>query len=423
MQSVDSSAALSSALQKVRRRLIPFLCLLYVVAYVDRINVGFAALQMNKALGFSSTTYGLGSGIFFVSYILLEIPSNVILAHVGARRWIARIMVSWGIVSSATMFVSSAGAFYLLRILLGAAEAGFFPGIVYYLTRWFPARERARAFALFMTAALGAGVIGAPVSGALLTLDGVMGIRGWQWLFLIEGLPAVVLGIVVLNVLTEAPADAGWLSPTEREGLTAAIAADTAHTAAPDIVAALRQRRTWLLAIVYFIIPVVLYGVGFWLPQMIKSASAGSSNFTVGLLTAIPYACAVLSMVMVGRHSDRTGERRWHVGGAAAATAVGVALAPLGLSLWWTVGTLSIAMSGVGSMLGPFWALTTATMRGAGAAAAIAFVNSVGNAGGFVGPFLLGAINDRTHSFAIGLYTIAGMLVAGGALVFAVPER
>jgi ACS family tartrate transporter-like MFS transporter len=423
MQSVDSSAALSSALQKVRRRLIPFLCLLYVVAYVDRINVGFAALQMNKALGFSATTYGLGSGIFFVSYILLEIPSNVILAHVGARRWIARIMVSWGIVSSAMMFVSSAGAFYLLRILLGAAEAGFFPGIVYYLTRWFPARERARAFALFMTAALGAGVIGAPVSGALLTLDGVMGIRGWQWLFLIEGLPAVVLGIVVLIVLTEAPADAGWLSPTEREALTAAIAADTAHTAAPDIVAALRQRRTWLLAIVYFIIPVVLYGVGFWLPQMIKSASAGSSNFTVGLLTAIPYACAVLSMVMVGRHSDRTGERRWHVGGAAAATAVGVALAPLGISLWWTVGTLSLAMSGVGSMLGPFWALTTATMRGAGAAAAIAFVNSVGNAGGFVGPFLLGAINDRTHSFAIGLYTIAGMLVAGGALVFAVPER
>jgi len=174
---------------------------------------------------------------------------------------------------------------------------------------------------------------------------------------------------------------------------------------------------------VYFIIPVVLYGVGFWLPQMIKSASAASSNFTVGLMTAIPYACAVLSMVMVGRHSDRTGERRWHVGGAAVATAVGVALAPLGFSVWWTVGTLSIAMSGVGSMLGPFWALTTATMRGTGAAAAIALVNSIGNAGGFVGPFLLGAINDRTHSFAIGLYTIAGLLVAGGALVFAVPER
>jgi MFS transporter, ACS family, tartrate transporter len=423
MLSFDSAAALSSALQKVRRRLIPFLCLLYIVAYVDRINVGFAALQMNKALGFSATTYGFGSGIFFVSYILLEIPSNVVLAHVGARRWIARIMVSWGIVSSAMMFVSSAGAFYVLRILLGAAEAGFFPGIVYYLTRWFPARERARAFALFMTAALGAGVIGAPVSGALLTLDGFMGIRGWQWLFLIEGLPAVILGIIVLVVLTETPADARWLSATEREALTEAIAADAAHSAAPEIGAALRQPRTWVLAIVYFIIPVVLYGVGFWLPQMVKSASAGSSNFTVGLLTAIPYACAVLSMVMVGRHSDRTGERRWHVGGAAVATAVGVAMAPLGLSVWWTVGTLSIAMSGVGSMLGPFWALTTAAMRGAGAAAAIALVNSIGNAGGFVGPFLLGAINDRTHSFAIGLYTIAGMLVAGGALVFAVPER
>jgi ACS family tartrate transporter-like MFS transporter len=423
MLSFDSAAALSSALQKVRRRLIPFLCLLYIVAYVDRINVGFAALQMNKALGFSSTTFGLGSGIFFLSYILLEIPSNIVLAHVGARRWIARIMISWGIVSSAMMFVRSAGAFYLLRILLGAAEAGFFPGIVYYLTHWFPARDRARAFAMFMTAALAAGVIGAPVSGALLTLDGALGIHGWQWLFLIEGLPAVLLGIVVLIVLTEAPTEAGWLTAAERQALTAAIADDTARSASPEIAEALRQSRTWLLAVVYFIIPVVLYGVGFWLPQMIKSASAASSNFTVGLMTAIPYACAVLSMVMVGRHSDRTGERRWHVAGAAVATAVGVALAPLGFSVWWTVGTLSIAMSGVGSMLGPFWALTTATMRGTGAAAAIALVNSIGNAGGFVGPFLLGAINDRTHSFAIGLYTIAGLLVAGGVLVFAVPER
>jgi len=409
-------SALASALSKTRRRQIPFLFLLYIVAYLDRINVGFASLQMNRALGFSATTYGLGAGIFFISYVLFEVPSNIILARVGARVWIARIMISWGIVSSAMMFVRSAEGFYALRFLLGLAEAGFFPGIIFYLTKWFPAAERARTVAAFMTATLVAGVIGGPVSGVLLSLDGRAGLAGWQWLFIVEGVPAIVLGFVVLRVLTDRPVDAGWLSDEERAALIAALeeGADHGSSSAGDV---LRDRRTWLMAAVYFTIPVTLYGIGFWLPQMLKAASAGASDVSIGLLSAIPYACGAIAMVIVGRRSDRTGERRWHVFVPALACAVGLVLTPLGSGVAWTVAALSLAMAGLASMFGPFWALATATMGGTSAAAAIALVNSVGNTGGFVGPYLLGAINDATQSFAIGFVAIAVMLVAGGALV------
>jgi MFS transporter, ACS family, tartrate transporter len=276
-------------LAKVRRRLIPFLFLLFIASYLDRINVGFAALQMNASLGFSATTYGLGAGIFFLSYVLFEIPSNVLLARIGVRIWIARIMISWGLVSAATMFVRSVPAFYALRFLLGAAEAGFFPGIIFYLTRWFPARERARAVAAFMTAVVIAGVIGGPLSGALLSMHGVGGLAGWQWLFLIEGLPSVVLGFVVLAVLDERPDTAAWLAADERAALAALLRDDQARQRDESTAHALRNRRTWLLAVIYFIMPVTNYGIGFWMPQMLKTAS-GSGNFTVGLLTAIPYA-------------------------------------------------------------------------------------------------------------------------------------
>jgi MFS transporter, ACS family, tartrate transporter len=410
---------LASALAKTRRRLIPFLFLLYIVAYLDRINVGFASLQMNRALGFSATTYGLGAGIFFISYVLLEVPSNIVLARVGARLWIARIMISWGLVSSAMMFVRSAESFYVLRFLLGAAEAGFFPGIIFYLTRWFPTRERARTIAAFMTATLVAGVVGGPISGALLSLDGGAGLAGWQWLFLIEGVPAIVLGFVVLRVLTERPSDASWLTVEERAALVASLDADPKdrdHDAA-TVGDALREPRTWLLAAVYFTIPVTLYGIGFWLPQILKTASAGASNVAVGLMSAIPYAIGAISMVIVGRHSDRTRERRWHVLLPALVGAAGLIATPMESGPVWTIATLSIAMAGLASMFGPFWALATSTMRGASAAASIALVNSVGNTGGFVGPYLLGAINDATHSFASGFAAIAVMLVLGGGLV------
>jgi MFS transporter, ACS family, tartrate transporter len=409
---------LASALAKTRRRQIPFLFLLYIVAYLDRINVGFASLQMNHALGFSATTYGFGAGIFFVSYVLFEVPSNIILARVGARLWIARIMISWGLVSSAMMFVRSAESFYVLRFLLGVAEAGFFPGIIFYLTRWFPPRERARTIAAFMTATLVAGVVGGPISGALLSLDGRAGIAGWQWLFLVEGVPAIVLGFVVLRVLTEHPSDAAWLTVDERAALLASLEADRGdrgqRATAGD---ALRDPRTWLLAAVYFTIPVTLYGIGFWLPQMLKTASSGASDVAVGLMAAIPYACGAAAMVVVGRHSDRTRERRWHVLVPALVCALALAVTPAGSGIVWTIAMLSFAMAGLASMFGPFWALATSTMRGASAAAGIALVNSVGNIGGFVGPYLLGAINDATHSFALGFAAIAAMLVLGGGLV------
>ncbi len=408
-------------LAKARRRLIPFLFLLYIVAYLDRINVGFAALQMNQALGFSSAVYGFGAGIFFLSYVLFEIPSNVILARVGARLWIARIMISWGLVSSAMMFVRSASGFYTLRFLLGLAEAGFFPGIVYYLTRWFPARERARTIAAFMTATLIAGVIGGPISGALLSMHGVGGLAGWQWLFLLEGVPSIVLGLVVLNVLAERPEEAAWLTEPERTTLAACLREDAATQRHETTRIALSNRRTWLLAAVYFTIPVTLYGIGFFLPQMLKAAS-GSSDFIVGLLSTLPYAAGAVAMVIVGRHSDRTGERRWHVLAPALVSAAGLALSVASTGLTWTIVTLSIAMLGLASMFGPFWALATSTMGGVGAAASIALVNAVGNTGGFVGPYLLGAINEATHSFARGVLAIAVMLAGGAALVLLVRD-
>jgi MFS transporter, ACS family, tartrate transporter len=413
-----------SALTKARRRLLPFLFLLYVVSYLDRVNVGFAALQMNAALGLSDVTYSLGAGIFFLSYTLLEIPSNVILARVGARRWIARIMITWGIVSAAMMFVRGAAGFYVLRFLLGAAEAGFFPGIIYCLTRWFPSDERARAIAGFMTAVVVAGIIGGPLSGFLLSLDGVGGLAGWQWLFVLEGLPAVVLGVVVLAVLPEEPSDASLLTgltPAERRALTARLDEDVAMR--PRVVRSLggafTSGRVWLLAAVYFTIPVALYAMGFWLPQIIKAAS-GSSDARVGVLTAVPYAVAAIGMVAVGRHSDRTGERRWHIavaalvgGGAFAASAFVHGLIP-------SLVTLSLAMLGLASMLGPFWTLATSLMSGIGAAAGIALVNSVGNIGGFVGPNIIGYVRETTHSFSAGLIVVGAVLASGGLLVLAV---
>lgn len=419
MVRIIDATPLDAAVAKARRRLIPFLFLLYIVAYLDRINVGFAALQMNQALGFSATTYGVGAGIFFVSYVLFEVPSNVILARIGARIWIARIMISWGLVSSATMFVRGATGFYALRFLLGAAEAGFFPGLIYYLTRWFPERERARTVAAFMTATLAAGIVGGPVSGALLSLHGAGGLAGWQWLFLLEGIPATGLGVVVLRALTERPEDAAWLSPEERAALLAAVRDPDRQAPPSRLLDGLRAGRTWMLAGVYFTIPVMLYGIGFWLPQMLETAS-GATAFGVGLLSAVPYAVGAVAMVAVGRHSDRTRERRRHIAVAAAVAAVGAALATAGGSTAWIVATLSIAMAGLASMFGPFWALATTSTSGVGAAASIAFVNSVGNIGGFVGPSLLGAINDATHSFAIGLYAIAMLMIAGGAAVLAI---
>ncbi|MDO8681697.1 MAG: MFS transporter [Acidobacteriota bacterium] len=409
----------TTALAKVRWRIIPFLFLLYVVAYLDRVNVGFAAIDMNEQLGFSAAVYGFGSGIFFLSYTLLEVPSNLILARVGARVWIARIMVTWGLVSTAMIFVNSAAMFYVLRFLLGAAEAGFFPGLLFYLTNWFPARERARTVALFMTATAMAGVIGAPLSSALLQLDGTLGLHGWQWLFIIEGLPAVLLAPVVLSRLTEKPEDAAWLSAEERAWLSQKMAQEREHTPETFVTfgAAIRSSRLWALSVPYFCIVIAFYGVSFWLPQIVQ-ATGTLSSATVVLLSAIPYVAATIGMVTIGVHSDRTGERRWHVAGPMLIGAAGFVLTVLApATAAMSLFTLSIAAFGIWGTLGPYWTLPPALLRGTAAAGGIALVNSIGNLGGFVGPFVVGWVREATGGFTSGLLLLAAVLVVGAVVI------
>jgi sugar phosphate permease len=420
-----SARDVGSALRKARWRLLPFLFLLYVVSYLDRVNVGFAALQMNAAIGLSDVAYSFGAGVFFLSYTLFEVPSNVILARVGARLWIARIMITWGIISASMMFVRGAAGFYVLRFLLGAAEAGFFPGIIYCLTRWFPSADRARAIAGFMTAVVVAGMIGGPLSGLLLSFNGAGGLAGWQWLFVLEGLPAVALGVAVLRVLPEQPSDAAWLTSAERTALTARLDEDSTSRAVlvRSVAGAIASGRVWLLAAVYFTIPVALYAMGFWLPQIIRAAAGGSDVMT-GVFAGVPYAIAASGMVVVGRHSDRTGERRWHIAVSAFVGGAAFAVSAYVHGLVPSLVALSLAMLGLASMLGPFWTLATSTMSGVGAAAGIALVNSVGNIGGFVGPNIIGLVRETTHSFAAGLVVVGAVLASGGLLVLAVnPSR
>ncbi len=408
---------------KVARRLVPYLFLCYIVNYLDRFNVGYAALDMKALPWFTDAAYGLGASMFFVGYTLFEVPSNLILERVGARRWMARIMVSWGAVSMAMMFVSSAGSFYGLRLLLGIMEAGFFPGMIYYLANWIPVRERARTIALFMTSTSLAGVVGGPLSGLLLRLKGVLGLAGWQWLFVAEGLPAVVLGFVTLRYLTDTPREAHWLLPAERAWLARTMEAEhrAKHRAhGLTLREALLSGRVWRLGLLYLSIIISFYGVAFWLPQIIKNFS-GLSNLLVTTISAGPYLCASLAMVVVAHHSDRTGERRWHVAGPALAGAAGLAL-----SGWWIASpwlaylALCLAASGIWSTLGPFWSLPTAFLTGTAAAGGIALVNSLGAVGGFIGPNILGIVRQRTASFSPGLYLLAATLVAAAGIALSV---
>jgi ACS family tartrate transporter-like MFS transporter len=411
---------------RVRLRLIPFMFLLYLVNYLDRVNIGFAALQMNKDLGFGPEVYGFGAGIFFWGYLLFEIPSNLFMDRVGARVWIARIMITWGIVSTAMMFMRDATTFYSLRFLLGIAEAGFFPGMILYLTYWFPASERAKAVAQFMTANAIAGVIGGPISGALLLMGGMYGLRGWQWLFLLEGIPSILLGVVVLIYLTDRPEQAYWLTDEQRSWLIARMQQDRAerdgaagaagHHA--SVTAALTNPIVWLFALLYFSIVVCFYGVTFFLPSILKQMS-GFSDFQTGLIAAIPYVVAAISMVLVGMSSDRTGERHWHVAAASIVGAIGLVLSSMVTNPYVALVTLSITAAGIWGTLGPFWAMPTAYLSGTAAAGGIALVNSIGNLGGFLGPSLVGAIVQRTGTYSTALFTIAGSLVIACVVVIA----
>ena len=408
---------------KVTWRLLPFLFLCYVAAYLDRVNVGFAKLQMLNDLKFSETVYGLGAGIFFIGYFLFEVPSNLLLHRYGARKWIARIMISWGVVSACMMLVKTPTSFYILRFLLGVAEAGFFPGIILYLTYWYPAARRAKVTSLFMTGIPMAGVIGGPLSGWIITaFDGMNGLAGWKWLFILEAIPSIFLGLMVLLYLNDKISDASWLSAQEKAMLHRNIEADSANIEDHSALGAFRNGKVWILAAAYFGFIMGLYGVGFWLPSLIK-ASGVTSAVTIGWLVAIPYAAAVACMIWTSGHSDRTGERRWHIAVPALLGAVGlVASILVPQTPLWAIVTLTVATMGILTALAQFWCLPPAFLGGAAAAAGIAVINSVGNLAGFASPFIVGWIKDLTGSTNNGLLVIAASLVVGGAIVLSMSK-
>jgi MFS transporter, ACS family, tartrate transporter len=412
-------ALVRATLAKVTRRLLPFLFLLYIVCFLDRVNIGFAALQMNRELGFSPAMYGFGAGIFFLGYVLCEIPSNLILARVGARTWIARIMVSWGLIACAMMFIRGPVSLVGLRFLLGAAEAGFFPGMIYYLTLWYPEAERARAVARFMLAIPLSGVVGGPVSGALLELHGTAGLSGWQWLFLLEGIPAVLLGLVVYRVLPDGPEDARWLTPAERQALATVLRAERDERERRhgySVRAMLRNPTVWHLAVLLLLANAFgVYVLGLWLPQIVRDVS-GLGPFEVGVLSAIPNLVAAGAMVVVGAHSDRTGERLGHIAAAAAAGALGLAAGAYLHSTSLVVLALSVAAAGLLSTHGPIWPLPATFLTGSAAAGGIAVMTSLANLGGFVGPYAVGVLRERTGGYQQGLLLLALASLAGAAL-------
>jgi len=416
-------------LSKISWHLIPLLFLCYIIAYVDRINVGFAKLQLREVLGVDEnifgSVYGLGAGLFFIGYFLFEVPSNLILQRVGARLWIARIMIVWGIVTMTMIFIGSTTTFYFVRFLLGAAEAGFFPGVILYLTYWYPARERARTIALFSTGGVIAGIIGSPLSGAILGLHGNAGLDGWQWLFLLEGIPAVIMGLIVLFVLPNRPNETRWMSDVEKEWIQSQLDQEEARSkghAHFRLSEALSSRRVWMLCFIYFLLNVGGYGFEMWLPSIIKGFS-GMSFTTVGFINAIPYVGAVVVMLITGYHSDRTGERRWHVAIAATTSAVGFAFSAYLQNPYLAMVALTIAFVGLKSTVGPFWALGTTFLSGTAAAGGIALINSVGNLGGFAGPTLVGVLTDRTGSIGTSLWFLGGALMLMALLVLTIRHR
>lgn len=405
--------------KRVYWRLIPLLILCFIVAYYDRVNISFAKLQMQDELKFSDTVYGLGASLFFVGYILFEVPSNVILHRVGARKWIARIMVSWGIVSALMMFVATPFQFYAMRFIVGAMEAGFLPGVVLYFTYWFPPRRRARANSLFMTAISLAGVTGGPLAGWIMThFAGINGWSGWQWLFLLEGLPAVFLGLVVFFFLDDRPAVAGWLSESEKRAIEADIAAnESVAPAQHSLTRAFSDPRALFLSGVYFLILVGLGGVTFWMPQLIKNAGKLDTQ-TVGLVTAIPWLIGGLGMLAVAFNSDRSGERKWHLALSAIASGIGYAVsAAFPHDLTIAVAGLSLATLGILAIFPVFWTVPSTFLGGVAAASGIAFINSMGNLGSIFSPTFIGWVNDRMQSTQLAINVIAGMMVVAGLLI------
>jgi len=406
----------TATLRKITLRLIPFLFILYIVAWLDRVNVGFAALQMNADLGFSSAAFGFGSGVFFLGYCLFEVPSNLVLHRVGARCWISRIMISWGAISAAMMFVRTTPTFYVLRFLLGAAEAGFFPGVVYYLSHWYPEGQRARAIAAFMTAVPVSGVVGGPLSGALLTLNGLFGLAGWQWLFLMEGIPAILLGIIVLVYLTDRPETADWLSSAEKDWLVSTLAAEqtSRHGAPPvSIYAALTNPTIWHLGVIFLCAAIGFYGYSFWAPLVVRSLTE-TSDLGVGMILGAISAVTIICMILNSAHSDHTDERPLHVAVPLLVSGAGFLGCAVLRQPILAVFFLALVPIGHCAAYGPFWSIPSRFLTGAPAAAGIALVVTIANVGGFVGPTIIGALKDR-----FGTHGPAFMLLGGCAVVAA----
>ncbi|MFL9880174.1 MFS transporter [Herbaspirillum rhizosphaerae] len=400
-------------------RIMPFLMLCYVIAYLDRVNVGFAKLQMSVDLGFSETVFGLGAGVFFIGYFLFEVPSNILMHKVGARVWIARIMITWGILSAGFMYVETPMQFYVLRFLLGLAEAGFYPGIILYLTYWYPSHRRAKVIAVFMSGIPVAGILGNPLSGWIMdAFHGTTGMHGWQWMFVIEAIPAVLIGLATLAYLDNGIAKAKWLSDDEKKLLDDEIAADqhgkeSVHSFA-DIVG---DKRVWLMCLIYFCFVMGQYGLTLWMPTLVK-ATGVTGNLHIGLLSAIPFGCAIVAMNLIGRSADARRERRWHLIVPAMMGAVGfVGAALFADNTAISIASLSLAAAGVLTCAPLFWSLPTSFLTGAAAAVGIAAINSVGNLAGFVSPYLIGYLKDLTHNGATGMYMLAIMLVIGSAAV------
>ncbi len=411
MPAIDVGRA---TMRKVERRLVPFCILLFIVAFIDRINVGFAALEMNRTLGIGSEAFGFGVGLFFIGYFLFEVPSNLILHRVGARVWISRIVISWGLLTALHVFITGPQSFYLLRFLLGLAEAGFAPGLLFYLTLWFPSQYRGAVMARYLTSSAIAVVIGAPFSTQLFHLSGLLGLAGWQWMFLIEGGLGIVLGIVTLRFLTGSPEEAGWLTAAERQWLVATLELEPARRApqAGALGRAMVDPRVWTLTFMFFCFGLSSYGIIFWIPQIVKQMS-GISNTAVGLVTALPWIAAIIVMTLVGSSSDRFNERHLHFAGSFIVGAIGLVGSVMIADPMIAMAFIGVGAVGIWSALGVFWTIPQQMFSGSASAGTLALINSIGNLGGFAGPYMMGLAKSTTGSFSTGLVGLALFMVAG----------
>jgi ACS family tartrate transporter-like MFS transporter len=420
MAAAEATSAIERrTIAKVSWRLLPLVALAYCIAYIDRSNISFAALTMNKDLGFSAYIYGWGAGIFFFGYFLFEIPSNLILEKIGARIWIARIMITWGIISGLTALITGTTSFLIIRFLLGAAEAGFFPGMILYLTYWFPAEYRGRVISTLFIAQPVANAAASIASAAILDMDGMLGIKGWQWIFIIEAIPAVLLGLVILRIMTDRPGHADWLAEDERSWLQARLDGESRQvesTGRMTWTKALADPRVVALSLIYLMSVTANYGIVFFMPQIIKGI--GLSNMMTGLLSSLPYVVGTVGLLAWGWSSDRNKERRWHLITASSVGALGLAFAGWSGASYWALLGMSAATVGIYGSRAAFWPMPSLFLTGTAAAGAIAMINAVGNLGGYVGPFVVGWIKDSTQSFGAGLYFLAACSLMAAVITF-----